>query len=36
MRHIGLDLHHGFCEVAIREYGKTRSGWACRDRSWRA
>ncbi|MGD1058135.1 MAG: hypothetical protein ABR992_12070 [Solirubrobacteraceae bacterium] len=25
MRHIGLDVHQGFCEVAIREHGKTRS-----------
>ena len=25
MRFIGLDVHQGFCEVAIREDGKTRS-----------
>jgi transposase len=25
MRHIALDVHQGFCEVAIREDGKTRS-----------
>ncbi len=25
MRHIGLDVHLSFCEVAIREDGKTRS-----------
>lgn len=25
MRYLGLDVHQGFCEVAIREEGKTRS-----------
>ena len=25
MRWIGLDVHQGFCQVAIREAGKTRS-----------
>jgi len=25
MRQVALDVHQGFCEVAIREDGKTRS-----------